>query len=50
MDGKAEGKVYSYGIGSGAASLGTYHPKVPADVRKEVEQVMADLQAGKIQP
>ena len=50
MNGKAEGKVYRYGIGSGAARLGTFHPKIPADVRNEVEQIMADLQAGKIQP
>jgi basic membrane protein A len=48
--GGAEGKVYSYDLGSGAAGLGTYHPNVPQNVRDEVAKIMADLESGKIRP
>jgi ABC-type polysaccharide/polyol phosphate transport system ATPase subunit len=48
--GKAEGKVYRYGFGSGAASFGTYHPDIPDAVREEVESVIADIESGKIIP
>ena len=48
--GKAEGKVYRYGFGSGAASFGTYHPDIPDAVRQEVESVIADIESGAITP
>ena len=50
-DGNLEGKEYLVGLNSpDAASLGTYNPAIPEAVKAEVEQILADLKSGKIDP
>ncbi len=49
--GKAEGKNYNFDVNSPkAARLGTYHPAIPADVKAEVEALVAKMKAGEIKP
>ena len=51
MDGKAEGKNYNMDVNSPkAARLGTYHSAIPADVKAEVEALVAKMKAGELRP
>ncbi|HUT74479.1 MAG TPA: BMP family protein [Armatimonadota bacterium] len=47
-DGKAEGKVYKFGIGTDAGTLGTYNPSIPEDVVNETEAVIEKLKSGEL--
>lgn len=47
MEGKAERKDYLYSVGTKPLSLGTVNPKVPADVRAELDKIVADIVAGR---
>lgn len=48
--GKAGGKEYVYGLAtSDAARFGSFHEAVPAEVKAEVEALIADLAAGRKQ-
>ena len=49
--GKAEGRNYNMDVNSPkAARLGTYHPAIPADVKAEVEALVAKMKAGDFKP
>ncbi len=51
MDGKAEGKNYKMDVNKPkAARLGTYHSAIPADVKAEVEALVAKMKAGELRP
>jgi len=47
-EGKAEAKDYLFSVGSKPLSIGTLNPKVPADVKAEVDKIVADIMAGKL--
>ena len=50
-DGKLEGKEYLIGFDSpDAAGIGTFSPAVPAEVQKEVAQIIEDIKSGKLDP
>jgi basic membrane protein A len=46
-EGKAEAKDYLFSVGSKPLSVGTINPKVPAEVRAEVDKIVAKIKAGK---
>ncbi len=49
--GKAEGKNYNMDVNSPkAARLGTYHSAIPADVKAEVEALVAKMKSGELRP
>ena len=51
MAGKAEGKNYNMDVNSPkAARLGTYHSAIPADVKAEVEALVAKMKSGELRP
>ena len=51
MQGKAEGKNYNMDVNSPkAARLGTYHSAIPADVKAEVEALVAKMKSGELKP
>ena len=45
-DGQHESKNYMFAIGSEPLGLGTLNPNVPAEVRAEVDRIVADMKAG----
>lgn len=47
-NGKAEGKVYKYGIGTKAGVLGTYNPAIPEGVVQQTEELIDKLKSGDI--
>lgn len=47
VEGKAERKDYLFSVGSKPLTVGTMNPKVPADVRAEVDKIVATIKAGK---
>lgn len=47
-DGKAEGKVYEYAIGTEAGTLGTYNPAIPPEVVKETKALIEKLKSGEM--
>jgi len=50
-EGKAEGKNYNMDVNSPkAARLGTYHSAIPADVKAEVEGLVAKMKSGELRP
>ncbi len=52
-EGKLEAINYKFGINKpdpDAGRLGTFHSAIPADVVKEVEALIADMEAGTLQP
>jgi basic membrane protein A len=49
-DGKLERKDYRFGIGSEPGPMGTINDAVPAEIKAEVEKLIADMQAGTFQP
>jgi len=49
--GKAEGKNYNFDVNSPkAARLGTYHSAIPADVKAEIEALVAKMKSGELRP
>ncbi len=49
--GKAEGRNYKRDVNSPkAARLGTYHSAIPADVKAEVEALVAKMKSGELRP
>lgn len=49
--GNAEGKNYNMDVNSPkAARLGTYHSAIPADVKAEVEGLIAKMKSGELKP
>ena len=52
-EGKLEAINYKFGINKpdpDAGRLGTFHSAIPADVVKEVEALVAGMEAGTLQP
>ncbi len=50
-EGKLEGKNYKMDVNTPAAArLGTYHSAIPADLKAEVEDLVAQMKAGTLQP
>ena len=49
-DGQAEGKIYKFGIGTDAGTLGKYNEAIPAEVVEETEALIEKLKSGEIQP
>lgn len=50
-DGKIEGKNYNMDVNTpDAARLGTYHSAIPAEVKAEVEGLVAKMQSGALKP
>ncbi len=49
--GKAEGKNYKMDVNSPkSARLGTYHSAIPADVKAEIEALVAKMKSGELRP
>jgi basic membrane protein A len=46
-DGKAKPKNYLFSMGSKPLSVGSVNSKVPADVRADMEKIIADIKSGK---
>jgi len=50
-DGKLEGKNYKMDVNTPeAARLGTYHSAIPAEVKAEVEGLVAEMKSGALKP
>jgi hypothetical protein len=50
-DGKIEGKNYNMDVNTpDAARLGTYHSAISAEVKAEVEGLVAKMQSGALKP
>src|SRR5690606_26075769 len=49
-NGDLERTDYQFGIGSKPGPMGTINEKVPAELRAEVEKLIADMQSGAFQP
>ncbi|MDJ0951678.1 MAG: BMP family protein [Alphaproteobacteria bacterium] len=47
MDGKNESKNYVFNVGTKPLSLGTINPEVPADVKADIDRIVADMKSGK---
>ncbi len=47
-EGKAEGKVYIYDIGTEAGRFGTYNPAIPQEVVQETEALIQKLKNGEV--
>jgi len=45
-EGKAEGKVYKFDVGTEAGHFGTYNPAIPEDVVQETEELIKKLKSG----
>lgn len=48
IEGRAEGKVYTYGIGSEAGFFGQFNPAIPPNIRNQVESLIAELKTGSL--
>jgi basic membrane protein A len=49
-DGKLERKDYRFSLGSRPGPMGTISDKVPAELKAEVDKLVADMAAGKFNP
>ena len=50
VEGTAQRQDYLFGLGSEPLKVSGISPKVPADARAEIDQVIADIHSGKIKP